>query len=224
MTALKLLVQVCLFFVPWPLRRVLLKRLLGFQLAADSRIGFSVIGASLVCLDSKSRIGHLNVFKGLNRLVLGEAATIGRGNWISAYPLGLRRHFAHVPDRNPSLLLGPHSAVTNRHILDCTDCITVGDFATFGGFRSQVLTHSIDVLTGRQHCAPIAFGRYSFVGTGVLVLGGAELPASSVLAAGSVLTRAFQEPYGLYAGNPAQWKKALPVDAPYFTRTAGFVI
>jgi hypothetical protein len=56
-----------------------------------------------------------------------------------------------------------------------------------------------------------------------VVLRGAELPDCSVLAAGSTLARAFQEPFTLYSGVPAQPVKALDRDAEYFRRTRGYV-
>lgn len=221
---LALPLQLALMPLPWGLRRRLLNALAGFQLAADSRIGFSVLLARQVVLAPGAKVGHLNVVKGLDRLELGEHASIGRGNWISGYPKGSGAHFAHLPNRSPKLVLHAHSALTNRHIVDCTDSVTLGAFCTFGGFRSQVLTHSINVEMGRQHCAPVEFGAYSFVGTGVIVLGGARLPDYCVLGAGAVLSRAFEQTHTLYAGNPAVARKQLPADAVYFHRPRGFVV
>lgn len=219
-----LLLQLALMPLPWALRRHLLNALPGFNLAAGCRIGFSLVLARQVALAPGARIGHMNVVKGLDRLELDEQASIGRGNWISAYPKGAGAHFAHLPDRRPQLVLHAHSALTNRHIVDCTDSVTLGAFCTFGGFRSQVLTHSINVEMGRQHCMPIEFGAYSFVGTGVIVLGGARLPDYSVLGAGAVLSRAFEQTHTLYAGNPAVARKQIPAEAAYFSRPRGFVV
>jgi hypothetical protein len=44
-----------------------------------------------------------------------------------------------------------------------------------------------------------------------------------VLAAGSTLARAFDEPFTLYSGVPAAAVKSLDKDYAYFSRTRGFV-
>jgi acetyltransferase-like isoleucine patch superfamily enzyme len=121
------------------------------------------------------------------------------------------------------LTLGAHAAVTKSHHLDCTDRIDIGAFTTLAGYRSQLLTHSIDLAHNRQDAAPIVIGEYCFVGTAVVVLGGARLPARSVLGAKALLNHAHVEPGWLYAGVPARPVQALPEDAAYFRRTTGFV-
>jgi acetyltransferase-like isoleucine patch superfamily enzyme len=62
------------------------------------------------------------------------------------------------------------------------------------------------------------------MGTRCIVLGGARLPSQSVLAAGAVLTKAFDVSFSLYGGVPARFVKEIPNEAQYFHRTAGFVL
>ena len=111
-----------------------------------------------------------------------------------------------------------------NHHIDCTNIITIGNFSTVAGYQSQLLTHSIDVMESRQHSAPISIGDYTFVGTNVVILGGASLPAFSVLGAKSLLNKSFTEQYTLYGGVPA--KAIAPIDkqAKYFNRHEGFVV
>ncbi len=45
-------------------------------------------------------------------------------------------------------------------LIDCTARVRIGAFATIGGFRSQLLTHSIDFEAGRQTAEPIEIGEY----------------------------------------------------------------
>lgn len=177
-------------------------------------------------MGESSRIGHLNIVKGLDSLILGEHATIGNLNWVTGFPLALSEsgHFSHKPNRNPSLIVNRHAAVTNRHLIDCTDEVTIGNHATLAGFRSQILTHSIKLDKSIQDCAPVFIGSYSFVGTGCILLPGAALPCNSVLGAGSVLNKRFVDEYMLYSGNPAIPAKALDRNLKYFTRTKGRVI
>ncbi|MCK4788938.1 MAG: hypothetical protein KAV87_34675, partial [Desulfobacteraceae bacterium] len=108
---------------------------------------------------------------------------------------------------------------TSRHFMDCNGGIYIGDFATVAGIRSQFLTHSIDVYKNRQHAESITIGKYCFVGTGCILLPGSTLPDYSILGAGAIWTKNFDEPGFLYAGNPAKKVKKLVLgEVPYFTR------
>ncbi len=99
------LLRLLLVLLPWTLRRPLLVRCYGYRLHSGSRIGLAWVFPRELVLERGARIGHLTVVKGLERLTLGEQASIGRLNWISAFPRGTgSRHFAHLPDRKPELL------------------------------------------------------------------------------------------------------------------------
>jgi acetyltransferase-like isoleucine patch superfamily enzyme len=174
-------------------------------------------------MGANSRIDHLTVCKGLDRVVISDFGLIGRLNWITGFPSENRDHFGSDINRNPSLFLGQHAAITNRHIIDCTNEVSIDEFSTIAGFRSQILTHSIDLKEGKQKSHPIKIGKYCFVGTGVIVLGGAELPDYSVLGAGSVLNKSHKTPSSLYAGAPARHVKILEGNMEYFVRNEGFV-
>lgn len=221
---MRTLLLALLTLLPWGLRRRLLQYFLDYELHPTSCIGLAWVYPRRLVLRAGASIGHLTVVRGLERLELGEAASIGRLNWISAYPLGRPPHFAHLPDRAPELILGEHAAITNRHIVDCTERVRIGRFATFAGFRSQILTHSIDLASCRQHARPVEIGEHCFVGTACTLLGGAVLPHHSVLGANSLLTRACDQPYTLYGGVPAEPIKELPADTAYFKRTTGYVV
>ncbi len=170
--------------LPWFLKRPLMQSLMGYKLHPTARIGLSLVAAEQVELGEGAQIRHLNVVKGLRRLELGPQAIIAQLNWITGFPAGPSRHFAHQPERAPELILAAHSAVTNRHLIDCTNRVTIGHHTTVAGFRSQIMTHSIDLAAGRQHSQPVEIGAYCFVGTGCIVLPGAKLPDYSVLGAG----------------------------------------
>src|SRR6202030_2082577 len=134
-------------------------------------------------LEEHATIGHFTVCKGMDLVHLKAYASIGRLNWITGYPSSSRRFFDYDTDRRPELVLGAHAAITSRHLIDCTAAVTIGDFTTVAGWRSQLLTHSIDLEVGRQTSKPIEVGRYCFIGTDCVLLGGSELPDFSVLGA-----------------------------------------
>jgi acetyltransferase-like isoleucine patch superfamily enzyme len=219
-----MLIKFLLLLLPWRLRRPLLQRLYGYRLHPQSRIGLAWVYPRRLVMGAGASIGHLTVVKGLEELLMADFATIGRLNWITGYPSGLPPHFVHQHDRWPELALGTHAAITNRHIVDCTDRIAIGAFATVAGFRSQLLTHSINLETCRQEAKPINIGAYCFVGTACTVLGGANLPDFSVLGAHSLLNKAFSDTHRLYAGVPAEARSELSRDLAYFKRMTGVVI
>lgn len=217
------LIKLLVCAMPWWLKRRVLVRFWGYKIDASASIGFSYVFPKAMTLGPCARISHLNVVRNINVLSMGAHSIITRLNWIAGpvYKVG-------QPDDADArlrcaLYLGDHSAITSRHLIDCSDTVSIGRFATLAGFRSQILTHSIDLAECRQRTKPVAIGEYCFVGTGCILLPGSALPARSVLAAGSTLTRAHEAPGMLYAGLPAVPKKNLAVDRGYFTRAVGFV-
>jgi acetyltransferase-like isoleucine patch superfamily enzyme len=218
---MKNLLHLLIILLPWSLRRRVLQSVFGYRIHPTARIGLSFIRPRRLIMEEGAVIGHLTVAINLDLVHLHHHARIGRGNWITGMPPGHPKHFLHQPERRPELIMGEHSAVTNRHIIDCTARVTIGRFATFAGFQSQILSHSPDFEKGRQSSAPIVIGDYTFVGTNCVLLGGATLPDYSILAAKSLLTREFTDTHALYGGVPARLIKTLPADSGYFTRTVG---
>ena len=210
--------------LPWPLKRICLQHFYSYRLHPTARIGLAWVYPRHLSMAAGSRIDALTVAVNLDALELGERATIGRGNWITGFATGTASpHFAHQPDRRAELVLGAHSAITKNHHIDCTNRITIGPFTTIAGYRSQLLSHAIDLHHNRQHSEPISIGAHCFVGTACVILGGSVLPDHSVLGALSLLNKSHSEPWSLYAGQPARRLKAIDPGAAYFSRTRGFV-
>jgi len=220
---MKTLLRFLSFLLPWGFRRSLLEKQFGYSIHPTSRIGLAWIFPRQLVMEEGSRIGHLNVCKNIDLFHLGAHAVVGQLNWITGFPSGPSRHFAHQPDRRPELILERHSGVSSRHLIDCTARVRIGAFATIAGFRSQLLTHSIDLAAGRQTAEPIDIGDYCFTGTNSVMLGGSALPHHSILGAQSLLNKKWEQPYQLYAGVPAKPIKELPPEMEYFRRTEGFV-
>lgn len=222
---MKIIAAFLFIFLPLKLKRFLYKKIFGFQLHNTARIGMSLVIPGMLSMRKNSKIGHLNVIKGVTDVSLGESASIGSLNWISGFPKETSSpHFADQINRSPRLVIGDHSAITNRHLIDCTDTVTIGRFSTFAGFRSQILTHSISITDSRQRSGPVDIGDYVFIGTGSIILANSKLPSFSVLGAGSVLTKKYCDEYQLYAGIPARPVKNIAHDAAYFNRKNGYVI
>lgn len=217
------IIQIAIMALPWSLRRRLLVGLFGFHIHPTARIGRSLLLTDRLEMGEGSVIKTLTMIKGMTEVNVGPQGRIGNLNWITGMPANDPVFFRNEPDRVSALIVGEAASITNRHFFDCSNRITVGRFATIGGFRSQFLTHSIDLSTNRQSSRPIEIGEYCFLGTGVIMLKGAAIGPRCVLGAGSMLRQAFQDEYKLISGNPAKPVRDLDPSAAYFTRTGGRV-
>ena len=221
---MKKILAVLSLLLPWKFRRAFLEKQFGYQIHPTARIGFACVFPNRLIMEEGSHVDHLTICKGIDLLHLKAHAYIGRGNWITGFPLGPSPHFASETDRRPELVLGAHAAITHRHFIDCTNSVSIGDFSTLAGFQSQIMTHSIDIERNCQASLPVRIGRYCFVGTNSVLLGGSALPDFSVLGAKSLLNKSFNESYQLYGGVPAEPIKKLSPDYKYFSRSEGYVI
>lgn len=221
---MKVILQIIMLFLPWGIRRRLLTQFFKFKIHKTSKIGFSIILADNLELDENSSIGNLNFCKNIGYLRLSKNATIGNLNYITGYPQNDFTHFSHVKNRTCSLEVGQHSAITSRHFIDCTAGVFIGEFTTFAGIKSQILTHSIDLEENKQDASKVVIGDYCFVGTGSIILKGAKLPDYSVLGAGALLNKKFDEISCIYGGVPAKLVSKIDKDKyKYFARKEGFV-
>ena len=219
-----MVLKICTFFFPWVIRRKLLNKWFGFKIDRNAHIGLAWIFPKELVMSEGANIGHFTIAINLDKIEMGIQASIGRQNWITGFPTKTDSpHFTHQPDRKAELIIGAFSAVTKKHHLDCTNQIIIGHHCTIAGYDSQFLTHSIDIIENRQSSSPIHIGHYTFVGTNVVVLGGAQLPDYCVLGAKSLLNKKFEKQWTLYGGVPARETKTIPADAKYFSRIDGFV-
>lgn len=205
--------MLCFFavFLPWPLKYFLYKYILLWDIDYSARVGISFVNARRVSMASGALIKHLSIVNGVDFLTMDESSRIGNLNWISS------------SKGAGSFILKEHSAITNRHYIDCTADIKIGRFTTLAGVKSTILTHSIDVYQSRQSSFPVTIGDYCFIGTGVIILAGCEVEDNVVIGAGALISGHLTESYCLYAGVPAKRVKSLSGEVKYFERTAGYV-
>lgn len=202
----------------------MLHRLFNYQLSPSAFIGLSWVYPRKLRMGDGSSIGDFNVAVNLDLITMGDFSSIGRSNWITGYPiLTSSSHFSHQPTRRAELLLGEHAAITKDHHIDATSSITIGSFSTVAGYRSQFLSHSIDLHLNRQNSDSITIGSYCFLGTNCVVLGGSVLPDHSVLGASSLLNKRLSDSWFVYAGHPAKKVKEIDKHSSFFNRTTGFV-
>lgn len=217
--------KVFIFLFPWKFRRLLLIHIFGYEIHSTAKIGIAWVFPAKLKMDAFSYIDHFTIAINLDEINLGKHSSIGRSNWITGFSSTKKtKHFEHQKGiRNACLNIGQHSSITKNHHIDCTNQISIGSFTTIAGYNSQLLTHSINIEMCRQDSTPICIGDYCFIGTNVVILGGAVLPSFSILGAKSLLNKPFKEQYFLYGGVPAKQIKELELDLLYFKRNNGFV-
>jgi acetyltransferase-like isoleucine patch superfamily enzyme len=220
---IKLIINILVVFMPFFLKRLVLIKFYHYKIHKSSKIGFSYIFPLSLEMKEGSSIGHFSVAINLEKLVLGVNTKVGKFNWITGHLKTSQNKFFKNIEKYSALIIDDESAITDRHIIDCTATIQIGKFSTIAGFRSQLLTHSINVYTSQQAASPIIIGDYCFVGTGCIILPDAYLPDRSILAAGSVLNKKHSNSDSLYAGVPAEFKKNISTEAEYFKRKTGVV-
>src|SRR3954464_7264579 len=106
---MKKLLMLLSVLLPWSARRSLLEKQFGYRIHPSARIGLAWIMPDQLVMGAHSSIGHLTLCKNIALLQLGEHAIIGRGNWITGFPLRPSPHFASESDRRPELFVGMHS-------------------------------------------------------------------------------------------------------------------
>ncbi|MDP3491720.1 MAG: hypothetical protein Q8R82_01295 [Hyphomonadaceae bacterium] len=201
-------------------RRFLFRKLLGYQIHPTAFIGHSFVRVMSLEMGPRSKLGHLTIIRNVRRVVLEEQSRIGTFNWIFGM-LESDKHFLEESERAPEFIMKPHSSITSRHIVDCTDSVQIGAFSTVAGFNTQILTHGIDVTNSRQSSAPVRIGDHCLLGTNCIILKGSVLPNRTILAAGSVFRGAPAEEGALFSGLPATAVRTLPHESRYFSRAIG---
>jgi acetyltransferase-like isoleucine patch superfamily enzyme len=199
--------------LPPVLKKAVYRRLFGYRIDAEVRIGLVLLDAAVIHLASATRLGHFNVITRVERFETGRNARIGTLNLIRGgqrvklgdYSEVMRLNVLNaIPDHdcttNPESVLevGPGTVITSGHRIDFTDRVTLGINVIVGGRNSSLWTHT------RQETAPIEVGNYCYLGSEVRLAPGAKLPHECILGIGSVLTGEIKEPRSLVAGVPAR--------------------
>jgi acetyltransferase-like isoleucine patch superfamily enzyme len=202
-------------FLPMPLKRFIGRWIYGWDIHSTAYIGPSVLTVDRLSMGPGASIGGRNVITNVNELRMGEGATIGSGNMVKGW---WDHPTQTLPDRNPSLVLGDFAQIASYHYIDCVDTLELGAHAAIAGFRSTVLTHSIDLVRDKYVAGPVVLGDYAVVMSGCMLLAGTRVPARSIVAAGSVVDTKLNGELTLYRGNPAVAVRDLPDRLRFFQR------
>jgi carbonic anhydrase/acetyltransferase-like protein (isoleucine patch superfamily) len=215
---MRLLPALLMVVLPSSLRRLVARRVLGWDIHPTAYIGRSVILVGHVSMGPRATIGQRNVIRALDELRLGEGASIATRNWIVGIPHLLDSEFPTSPNRTPALILGKGALISDAHEIDCADRVELADYASLAGFRSQILTHSLNLVKDRFEAKPVEIGEHSIVMSGSILQSGTRVPNRCIVSAGSVVTTRLTKELTMYRGNPAEAVRELPADLGYFQR------
>lgn len=156
----------------------------------------------------------------------GHRVTLGRGSF-------LRDVYVRIRGRNNLLTLGPGVRFSqggeiwledegSRIQIDADTTIVQAHLSALEGTTlhlrdSCLLAYDVEIRTGDSHSivdaatgarlnpsADVVVGPRVWVGARAMILKGARIPPDSVVAAGAVVTKAFDEPGIVLAGHPAR--------------------
>jgi acetyltransferase-like isoleucine patch superfamily enzyme len=202
-------------FVPMPLKRIMARYVYRWDIHPTAHIGPSVLTVRHVSMGQGATIGGRNVITNLNELHLDAGAIIGSGNMIKGW-------WDHptdtLPDRNPSVYLSEKAIIASYHYIDCVDSLELGRYAGIAGFRSTVLTHTLDLVRDRYVAGSVVLGDFSVVMSGCVLSAGTRIPSRSIVGAGSVVSTKLTQELTFYQGNPAEAVRSLPENMRYFRR------
>ncbi|WP_111508152.1 hypothetical protein [Mycobacterium kyogaense] len=187
-----------------------LLRMFGHDVAASAHIApLLAVNVGRAVIGENAMIAPLNIFRRIRLLKVGDGASIGSLNTISAHPAYQALH----PDVGV-LVMGDGAIITSRHNIDCSGNVALGDMSGIAGQRTTILSHEIDIMLDVQSAGWVSIGERSVVLTNCLLLKGAVLPPHSLLVANSMLSRprkAHQAP-GVYAGSPAEFIRSISLE------------
>ncbi|MDT5202204.1 MAG: hypothetical protein QOC69_3998 [Mycobacterium sp.] len=204
------MVELLVWLLPGGALKNKLLRMFGHDISPSARIGpLLALNVGCAVIGEGATIAALNIFRSLRLLKMGDGATMGSFNMISAHPAYQALH----PDVG-SLLMGNGATITSRHNVDCSGIVRMDDMSAIAGQRTTILSHEIDITMNVQSAGRVVIGERSAVLTNCLVLKGAILPSHSLLTANSMLIRAreLNPASGIYGGSPAQFVRSNPSD------------
>lgn len=209
---------ICFCFPSFLLRLVL--NLMGHQICAGVRIGFSLLFCDKLILGKSSVIGHAN-FVNINRLMLKDGASIGSRNRIRGpFDISIGNH-GRISTSNrisrakfpvtyapATLQLGTYAIITHNHTIDLTCSIFLGDYSIIAGADSQLWTHGYyHADTGLDRIridGSIIIGNNVYVGSRCVFNPGVEVGDAIHLGANCCISKSIHEK-GMYVSQPLRY-------------------
>ncbi len=210
---------VSLFIPPCKIKNVIL-HLLGWEIAAGCKLGFSWVYAETIRLAPNARLGHGN-FISINAFMLAEKSYVGHFNSIVGPFFLVLSECAGIGNKNrvrraqrgvtwgrSMLKLGKWSKITSEHFVDCTRSVIIGNYSTVAGYGSQLWTHGYlhapQGLDRFRIDGPIRIGNNVYIGSACVFNAGVRVSDAITVGAASCIARSLDKP-GLYVSQPLRY-------------------
>lgn len=204
-------------FLPQSMKRFIGRRFLNWDIHPTAHLGRSLIFVKKLTMGPGSSIGPFNVIRDLEELRMGEGANIAARNWIIGVPLE-SVIYPKAVERDPSLVMGDWAMITVAHDIDVADRVELKAHAAVAGFRSSILTHSLNLVNDRFVTGSVLLEERSVLMSGCTMMTGTRIPARSIVSAGSVVATRLIEEQTFYRGNPAEKVRPLPDSLAFYAR------
>lgn len=196
-------------------------RSLGNNIGRDVALGPNlVLNCGRFSIADDAAVMSFNIFKQLSSIELGAQGVIGRFNQFTAAP-----EYQRYSPLVGKLIVGEFGYITNRHYVDCSGQVILRPYAVVGGIKSTIQSHEADLVENKSKPGRVILGRNAMTGTGCILLKDSHLPERSILAAGSVLSRAKERDgmaaSGLYGGAPARFLREIK-DMEFWHRACNY--
>ena len=166
---------------------ILLKKIFGYTIGENVKIGRSIINCKKVIIGSNVYISHKNTIM-CNELIIGDNTSIYSGNTIQG-----KSNFS----------IGHNSRIINNHFFDLWNDIVIGNNTWIAGKNSQFWTHgSIHTKTHTKDLS-IVLKDNIYVGSSSLFSPGVKIENDNLIGLGSVINMNFKEEKTIIVGNPA---------------------
>lgn len=185
--------------------KIVLLRMLGYKIGKKCYIGYSLILSKDVMIGDYVSIGHFNLIWNLISLKMLNGSRVGSFNWITGGGIG-------------NLTIKLNSSIRRFHFLEASGSIVIGNNSILAGRSSHFFTHGLSP-SNLDDVRPIIINDWCYIGSGVKIVPGVNIPDGCFVGMGSVVTKSFSEDYKLIAGNPAMVKKTLNKGDIYYRRS-----
>jgi acetyltransferase-like isoleucine patch superfamily enzyme len=189
--------------LPHLLKLFIYRRVMGWKIGKQVKIGFSYIECDQVVLGDNILIRHFNIIRGLKHFQLGSNCYIANFNEFFG------NNSSDEKWKN-ELILGEGVLFMSHHFIDVAGTVTIGSHTTIAGRNTQVWSHSLSYPNDVPDLVPmdVSIGKEAYIGARSTLIG-CSIPDKAVIGAGSVVNKSFaaESCRLLIAGNPATIKK-----------------
>jgi acetyltransferase-like isoleucine patch superfamily enzyme len=213
----------CAALSPNVIKITFYRRVFGYKIGPNVRIGLSLIDSGHVTIGEGVKIGHFNRITDIPEVSIGAHSSIGHRNTFVGSIEFTAKAARAFRNNNPVLHVGEHCGISSHHHFDVNDALSIGGYTTIAGVGSVFYTHYINVISGQQSCKPVTVGRYCMIGSSTCFVPGSGVADYTVVGMGSVVTKALDKPHQLIGGNPAGFIRDITSEAAYFHRKIGWI-